>query len=69
MHDMALGNYHVSVADLPRDLSPLVDALHENGHDVRRMLAPQVAAARQCIEARTAPLSGSLNEAPHPNAG
>lgn len=63
MHDMALADYHVSVADLPRDLSPLLDTLHRNHGDLGRRLAQDVAAARRLIAARTAPLSAALNGA------
>lgn len=51
MNDMELGTYHLSVAELPRDPAPLLDALYENRDELRRRIARNVAAAKELIAA------------------
>lgn len=60
MTDMGLADYHVSVADLPRDLSPVQDALARHHRELRRSIADNVARTRQTIRTQTAPLSSAL---------
>lgn len=62
MQDMGLADYHVSVADLPRDLSPILDAMHANRASLHRTIVDNVAAARRLIRTRTAALPEALND-------
>ncbi|MEZ5287762.1 MAG: polysaccharide pyruvyl transferase family protein [Vicinamibacterales bacterium] len=60
MHDMALDDYHVSVASLPQDLSPVIDALERHHEELRQTLARKVSAARDLIQQQTSALTAAL---------
>jgi polysaccharide pyruvyl transferase WcaK-like protein len=64
MQDFALADYHLSVADLPRDVSPLVDALIVKRHDLRHAISLSVARAQALVREQTAPLASVLGT-PH----
>ena len=49
MNDMELGAHHLSVADLPRNPAPLLDALYGNREELRRKITRNVAAAQERI--------------------
>jgi len=49
MNDMELGAHHLSVAELPRDPAPLLDALYGNREELRRRIGRNVAAAQALI--------------------